>query len=202
MSMKIIGITGGIGAGKTSVSSILRELGAEVIDADLLSRQVVESGRPAYGQVVKEFGVKVLNKDGTIDRKALASIVFNNPERLRKLEAIIHAEVTKSIIERINSLKSLQYEGLLVLDVPIPVDHGFRDSVDTVWVVTADEQTRVKRIMKRSGLSQEEARQRIRSQMSQEKYMQLGDKILENEGDLENLRSNVEILVKEISGIR
>ncbi len=194
--MRIIGITGGIGAGKSTVSAILKELGAEVIDADLIARQVVEAGKGAYRQIVKEFGPAVLNDDQTLNRKMLADIVFKQPEMRRRLEAIVHAEVIRSMQGKIRHLECLNYRGLVVLDVPIPVKHGFQDTVDSVWVVCSDEEIRIRRVMARSGLSREEAKNRIRSQLSQEEYAALADEIIENDGGLDELRERVGLLVQ------
>lgn len=198
MRMKFIGVTGGIGAGKSSVSKILEDRGAQVIDADLLSHQVVELGKPAYHQIIEEFGIEVLQNDGSLDRKRLAEIVFQKPKLRRKLETIVHAEVINAMLERINSLKRQSYKGLVVLDVPIPVEHGFLDTADTVWVVTASEETRIKRVVARSGLSVEEAKRRIQSQLSQEEYIRLADEIIENEDSIEDLRKKIEKLVSKI----
>ncbi|NMA66832.1 MAG: dephospho-CoA kinase [Clostridiaceae bacterium] len=192
--MKIIGVTGGIGAGKTSVSTILEKLGAIVIDADKLSKDAVERGKPAYERIIKEFGPDILDNDLNIDRKILGQIVFNNPEKRLKLEEIVHAEVVNSILNKINDLRSKGYNGVLVLDVPIPVEHGFLDTVDQVWVVTASENTRINRVQKRSGLSREEVIKRMRSQISQDDYISLADVVVDNDGTLESLKQKVENL--------
>lgn len=198
MSMTIIGVTGGIGAGKSSVSQILKKLGAHVIDADQLSRRAVEYGTPAYYRIVDEFGTQILKSDNTIDRKRLADIVFRSPDRRRRLEEIIHAEVIDEMTKEINMLKARDYQGMVVLDVPIPVEHGFLDKVDTVWVVTAPDELRIERVCKRSGLSPEEAQNRILSQMSQDEYISLADEVIENHGTFEELDEIVSKLVKKL----
>lgn len=198
MSMTIIGVTGGIGAGKSSVSQILKKLGAHVIDADQLSRRAVEYGTPAYYRIVDEFGTQILKSDNTIDRKRLADIVFRSPDRRRRLEEIIHAEVIDEMTKEINMLKARDYQGMVVLDVPIPVEHGFLDTVDTVWVVTAPDELRIERVCKRSGLSPEEAQDRILSQMSQDEYISLADEVIENHGTFEELDEIVSKLVKKL----
>lgn len=198
MSMTIIGVTGGIGAGKSSVSQILKELGAHVIDADELSRRAVEYGMPAYFKIIDEFGTQILEGDKSINRKKLAEIVFNSPERRKRLEEIVHAEVVDAMLKEIKRLVNENYQGLVVLDVPIPVEHGFLDTAHTVWVVTAPEETRIKRVCQRSGLSYEEAKSRINSQMPQHEYIRLADEVIENQGTLEELYQKVAELVEKL----
>lgn len=197
MSFRIIGVTGGIGAGKSSVSAILKEAGAEIIDADLISHQAVEPGKPAWYEIIEEFGQDVVRPDKSLDRKKLAGLVFGDDKLKIKLENIIHRQVVAEITEKVNSLKEQGYEGLIVLDVPIPVEHGFLDIADTVWVVSADVETRVKRIVARSGLSDTEAMERIKAQLSQDEYLKLADKVIINNSAMSELRNVVEDLLKE-----
>ncbi|HOQ75094.1 MAG TPA: dephospho-CoA kinase [Thermoclostridium sp.] len=189
--MQIIGVTGGIGAGKTTVSAILKEMGAEVIDADHISRKVTQPGEPAWKEIIDYFGQEVVLPDETIDRKKLASMVFNSEEKRRKLEAIIHARVIHEMEKRISTLREAGYDGIVVLDVPIPVRRGFLDIVDAVWVVVCPEEERIRRIMARSGMDRAEAESRIRSQLPQEEYIRLADAVIENNGDLETLRQKI-----------
>lgn len=197
--MKIIGVTGGMGAGKTTVSAILREMGAEVIDADLISRKITEPGEPAWQEIVDCFGRDILRPDMTIDRGKLAGIVFMSEDKRKKLEEIIHGRVIREIRERIRKLEAAGYDGIVVLDVPIPVREGFLDIADTVWVVICPEEERIRRVMKRSGMDRGDAIRRIRSQLSQEEYIRLADEVIENEGDLESLRRKVADL---LAGLR
>lgn len=195
--MKIIGVTGGIGAGKSSVSAILKKLGVKVIDADQLSREVVEVNKPAYKKIVEEFGVSILNSNKSIDRKKLAAIVFNEPEKRHKLEKIVHSEVIRAIMDEVDYLKRTNFDGIIALDVPIPVKHGFLDLADRVWVVTAPEKTRIKRVQLRSGLSEDEVLERISSQISQQDYINLADNIIDNGGSLEELEKQVTNLLAQ-----
>lgn len=192
--MIIIGVTGGIGAGKSSVSAILKQLGAQVLDADAISKQVSEPNQSAWKQIVDTFGTGILNPDSSLNRRALARIVFSSEEQKKKLEAIIHEKVIQEMTRQIDLLKEKNFQGMVVLDVPIPVEDGFLNVVDEVWVVTAKEGDRIGRIVSRSGLSEEEARARMRSQLSQEEYMKLGHRIIPNEGSLDDLRKTVEQL--------
>ena len=198
--MKIIGVTGGIGAGKTTVSAILKEMGAEVIDADHISRMVTQPGEPAWKEIVEHFGEDVLLPDDTIDRKKLGHMVFNSEEKRRKLEKIIHNRVIHEMKERIKSLEEAGYDGTVVLDVPIPVREGFLDIADTVWVVVCPDEERIRRVMTRSkwnGRMQKAGSVTA----SQEDYIKLADVVIENHGDLnpeaESVRSVKFIIISK-----
>lgn len=198
MGMTIIGVTGGIGSGKTTVSEILRELGAVVINADKISREVVEPRKPAWEEIRKTFGPDVFNGDETLDRKKLARIVFSSVEKKLELERIIHKEVIAVIDEMLRYMKDSGFDGVVVLDVPIPVERGFLDTVDRVWVVTSDEEKRIRRVMERSGISREDAQKRIDSQLPQEEYKKLAHEVIENNGSLDELKEKVAALYNEL----
>lgn len=192
--MRIIGVTGGIGAGKSSVSAILGEFGAIVIDADLISRQVVEPNKSAWLKIREVFGNDIFQEDSTLDRKKLAEIIFVSEEKKRLIEKIIHKEVIAVIKEKLATMREYGYNGAVVLDVPIPVKHGFLDIADRVWVVVSDDETRISRVMLRSGISREDAENRLKSQLTQEEYKKLADDVIENNGSLEELKEKVKAL--------
>mgnify|MGYP000904596439 CR=1 FL=1 len=194
----IIGVTGGIGAGKSSVSSILRELGAVVLDADQISREVTEPGKQAWQQIIKAFGNDVLMPDQRLDRKKLAGIVFRSRQKRLLLENIIHREVTEIMKRQIDALKNQGFDGVIVLDVPIPVKKGFQDTVDQIWVVTCHDEERIRRVMARSSFTYEDAKNRINAQMPQDEYKKLAHIIIENNGSIEALKARVEALYKAI----
>jgi len=196
--MLIIGVTGGIGAGKSSVSAILKELGAIVLDADLISRQVAEPYKPAWLEIKKSFGDDFIRDDNTLDRKKLADEVFSSKEKRLLLERIIHKEVIAVIKEKLAALKENGYTGTVVLDVPIPVREGFLDTVDRVWVVVSDDEIRINRLMKRSNMSRQEAVARMSSQMSQDEYIALAHEVIENNGGREELEKKVMNLYKKL----
>jgi len=196
--MLIIGVTGGIGAGKSSVSAILKELGAIVLDADLISRQVAEPYKPAWLEIKKSFGDDFIRDDNTLDRKKLADEVFSSKEKRLLLERIIHKEVIAVIKEKLAALKENGYTGTVVLDVPIPVREGFLDTVDRVWVVVSDDEIRINRLMKRSNMSRQEAVARMSSQMTQDEYIALAHEVIENNGGREELEKKVMNLYKKL----
>ncbi|NLG88371.1 MAG: dephospho-CoA kinase [Clostridiaceae bacterium] len=189
----IIGITGGIGSGKSTVSKILSEYGAKVISADKIAREVVMPGMEAYNRIVRTFGEGILDEDRKINRKKLGDIVFNDPELLKKLNEFTHGAVAERISRELDILRR---EGIdfIVVEAVVPIQHGFLDLVDTVWVVIADEQIREKRIMARNNYTEQEAKQRIKAQMSDQMYISLADKIIYNNGTIEELRS----LIREV----
>jgi len=196
--MLILGVTGGIGAGKSSVSAILKELGAIVLDADLISRQVAEPYKPAWLEIKKSFGDDFIRDDNTLDRKKLADEVFSSKEKRLLLERIIHKEVIAVIKEKLAALKENGYTGTVVLDVPIPVREGFLDTVDRVWVVVSDDEIRINRLMKRSNMSRQEAVARMSSQMTQDEYIALAHEVIENNGGREELEKKVMNLYKKL----
>lgn len=192
--MKIIGVTGGIGAGKSSVSAIMEELGAIVIDADLISKQVVEPGKPAWLEIKEAFGEDFIRGDKTLDRKKIAKEVFASKEKKLLLEKIIHREVIAVIKEKLATMQEYGYNGIVVMDVPIPVKEGFLDTVDRVWVVVSDDEIRLNRVMARGGISRDDAENRIKSQLTQEEYKALAHVVIENNGSIEELREKVQAL--------
>ncbi|MGI6122839.1 MAG: dephospho-CoA kinase [Acetivibrionales bacterium] len=192
--MKIIGVTGGIGAGKSSVSAIMEELGAIVIDADLISKQVVEPGKPAWLEIKEAFGEDFIRRDKTLDRKKIAKEVFASKEKKLLLEKIIHREVIAVIKEKLATMQEYGYNGIVVLDVPIPVKEGFLETVDRVWVVVSDDEIRLNRVMARGGISRDDAENRIKSQLTQEEYKALAHVVIENNGSIEELREKVQAL--------
>lgn len=194
----IIGVTGGIGAGKSSVSAILREMGAVILDADKITREVTEPGRKAWQQIIETFGNDVVMPDQRLDRRKLAGIVFRSRQKRLLLEEIIHRDVKAVMRQEIDALINQGFDGVIVLDVPIPVKEGFQDTVDQIWVVTCPDEERIRRVMARSGLTYEEAKSRIKAQMPQEDYIRLAHIVIENNGTKEALRARVEALYRAI----
>ena len=189
--MKIIGITGGIGSGKSTVSRTLVNLGAAIIDADAITRTVTSKGGKAFDELVSYFGNTILNFNGELDRKKLADIVFNDRIKLHALNAITHKYIVEKIIDSIKNIKTAGKTDVIVLDAPIPLEHGFLDIVDEVWVVAANRNNRIKRIMERSGFTYEQALSRIDTQNKDEEYINEADEVLYNNGSIEELEKAV-----------
>ena len=194
--MFIIGLTGGIGSGKSTVARILQKLGAEVIYADDIAKEITEPGMPAYRKIIEYFGEDIIGEDNRINRKKLADIVFSNSGELQRLNEMTHSIVVDVIAKLIDEYRDSGKE-LVVVEAIVPVEHGFLDVVDTVWVVLANESVRIDRVMERNGLTYEEAKKRIRSQMSDEMYISIADKIIYNDGSLKELEEKVRGLLRD-----
>jgi dephospho-CoA kinase len=189
--LRIVGVTGGIGSGKSTVSSILAGLGAKVIDADVISKEIFDKGEKAYKELVDYFGTDILDENEEVDRKRLGGVVFGNSGKLKDLVNITHKYIIERIIEGVNEEKAKKKADLLVIDAAIPVEHGFIDVADEVWVVLADRDIRVKRIINRNGYSYSDASDRINSQSRDEEYIKIADRVLYNNGSLEELRKEI-----------
>jgi len=195
--MKIIGLTGGIATGKSQVSSILSELGAMVIDADIVAREVVQKGLPAWQQLKDTFGEEYFLSNGELNRRKLGQLVFSHPDELDKLNSITHPAIKARIEDRINDLKVQGYNGIVVVDAALLLEAGWETMVDQVWVVDAPMEKRIERIMKRDNLTRDQALSRINSQMSQQERIAKADKIIYNNSDIDSLREQVQRIWNE-----
>lgn len=186
--MSRVGLTGGIAAGKSAVSRVLRDLGAVVIDADQLAREVVAKGTPGLDAVVAEFGEGLLGADGELDRPAMARLVFADEDARRRLEAIVHPLV----FERIVQLEAEAPEGAVVVhDIPLLAESGRARTFDAVVVVDAPIDVQVDRMVRDRGWTEAEARARIEAQASREERRAIATHVIENTGTLEDLRDRV-----------
>ena len=197
--MKLVGLTGGIASGKSTVSRLLAEAGARIIDADVLARQAVEPGQPAFAAVVEHFGSGVLKSDGTIDRDQLAAEVFADPGQKARLERIIHPAVAHAMAARLAEIEATAPESTVVLDVPLLFEAGMDAGLDLVVVVDAPEAVQLERLMKRSGLSRADALARIRSQMPMAEKRRWADVVIDNSGSLASTRSQVLALWRRLN---
>lgn len=186
-----IGLTGGIASGKSTVSRMLRELGAPVIDADAIVHALQEPGGPAYGPIVAAFGPSVVGPDGRLDRRALARQVFADPDCRRRLEAIVHPLVAAEM-ERELAAYARAGRPAVVLDVPLLFEAGLDRQVDQIWVVYVDPETQVRRLRERDGLTEAEARQRLAAQWPLNEKAARAHVVIDNRGDLAATRAQVE----------
>jgi len=189
--LKIIGVTGGIGSGKSSVARILKDLGAAVIDADVLAKSVTSAGGKAFDELVGYFGEEIVGDDGEIDRKKLAHAAFSDEEKLKMLNAITHKHIAEKIYDTVEVLKNTGKWDTIVIDALIPIEKGFIDLADEIWVVVADRETRIRRAMERSGYTYDEVAARIDSQMSEDEYLELADEVIRNGDSIEELEQTV-----------
>ncbi len=191
-----VGLTGGVASGKSTVSGMLRDLGAVVIDADQLAREVVAPGTPGLARVVEAFGPGVLTPDGALDRPKVAEIVFNDEERRRVLEGIIHPLV----FERYAELEGTAPEDAVVVhDIPLLAESGNAHTFDAVIVVDVPEEVQVARMVRDRGWSEEEARARIAAQASREQRLAIATYVVDNTGSLDDLRDRVGEIYRELA---
>lgn len=186
----IIGLTGGIASGKSTVSKCFREKGALIIDADTIAHRVIERGRPAYKKIVRFFGPAVLNKDNSINRKFLARIVFSSPQKLKKLNKFIHPEVIKIIKEKVNKRKGITRA--IVIDAPLLIESGLHKMADRVVVVTCPLKTQIERVTRRDRISRTQALLRIKQQMPVKEKIRFADEIIDGRLRLKDLREKIE----------
>jgi dephospho-CoA kinase len=191
--MKVIGLTGGIGSGKSTVSQFLSELGATVLDADKVGHQCYQPGNEAWKDVVDAFGEEIVAPDESIDRKKLGAIVFGDPEALIRLNQIMHPRMYDMMADQIEEYRLGGVE-VVVLDAAVLFEGGWTPLVDEIWITVASEPTVVQRVKQRTGLPEEQIRSRIRSQMSNEERKGKADLVISNDGGLDELREKVEEL--------
>lgn len=194
-----IGLTGGIASGKTTVSAMLTELGAHVIDADKVGHQAYEPGTKVWDEVVAAFGREVVGEDGAIDRKKLGPIVFGDPAQLQRLNAIVHPRLKEMIGERIDALRAGGDTDIAVVEAAILIEAKWQSLVDEIWVTAAPEAIAKQRLIDRNGFAPEAAESRIRSQMSNDERKTHADKVIDTNCTLEEVRSQVERLWADVS---
>lgn len=191
-----VGLTGGVASGKSSVADILRELGATIIDGDVLAREVVERGTPGLEQVVAAFGPEILTPEGDLDRPRLGQVVFNDPEQRKRLEAIVHPLV----FERYAALEAATGpDDLVVHDIPLLAETGRADGFDAVVVVDVPDEIRIERMLRDRGWTREDAESRIASQATREQRLAIATHVIDNSGTREELRSRVEQVLAELT---
>ena len=195
--MLLVGLTGGIGSGKSTVARLLEERGAVVFDADLLAREAVEPGTPGHAAVIERFGADVLAPGGELDREALASIVFADPSARRDLEQIVHPEVRRLFAEGSEAYRDT--DRVVVFSAPLLVETGMHTAFEILVVVSATVATQIERLMRQRGMSEASIRARIDAQAPLEDKAAAADFVVENEGTLDELESQVERLWNDLS---
>jgi dephospho-CoA kinase len=194
-----VGLTGGIGSGKSAVTRLLAEAGAVVVDADLVAREVVEPGTPGLARLVERFGPEILRPDGTLDRAALGTRAFGDPEALAALNAIVHPLVGDRTAELLEQARAAGAR-VVVHDVPLLVESGLAPMYDVVVVVAASAQTQHDRLVRLRGMSSQEAQQRIDAQAPLADKLAVATHVIDNDGPVEELAPQVERLWRELVG--
>ncbi|WIV10519.1 dephospho-CoA kinase [Proteiniborus sp. MB09-C3] len=192
--VKIIGLTGGIGTGKSTVSKIIRDRGFPIIDADVIAREVVEIGEVAYLKIIETFGEQILNNDKSIDRKKLGNIVFCNPDSRLALNRIVHPQINKKIKDEI--LNYSKNNDIIFLDIPLLIEEleNFNEAgiqFDEIWLVYSDIETQLKRIIERDNTDYESAIRRVEAQLPIDEKLRYANVIINNTGSIEELINNV-----------
>jgi len=192
IKMKVIGLTGGTGSGKSIVSAFLKQNGAYVIDADEIAHGIIAKGKPAYEELTSYFGGAILDEDRNILRKKLGSIVFTNKEKLDFLNHCTHKYIIQEIDKKIAERKQKKEDTCIVLDAPLLLEANLENRCSEIWVVFAEEEVRARRIMERDNITYQDAKNRIGSQKNWEVYRQKANLILDNSKDLEHLKRQLE----------
>ncbi len=190
----LVGLTGGIATGKSTVSAMFAHLGAKVVDADLLAREVVMPGQPAHAQIVREFGPDVLQEDGALDRKRLGALVFADAQKRKRLEEITHPAIRVRQQRILSVYEEEAFEGIVIWDAALLVESGGAKGMDRVVVVTAHPAAELRRLVERDGFSEEEARGRMASQMPLAEKVKVADYVIDNSGS----RAETERRVREV----
>ncbi len=192
--MKVIGLTGGTGSGKSIVSAFLEQNGAYIIDADEIAHGIIERGKPAYEELTNYFGGAILDQDRNILRKKLGSIVFTNKEKLDFLNRCTHKYISQEIDKQIAERKKKQRDTCIVLDAPLLLEAKLENRCNEIWVVFAEEEVRARRIMERDNITYQEAKNRIGCQKNWDFYRQKANLILDNSKDLQHLKRQLEAI--------
>ncbi len=198
-TMLRIGLTGGIGSGKSTVADLFRKRGAHVIDLDLLAREVVEPGRAAWQGIIEHFGREILNGEGRIDREALGRIVFRDSAKREELNRIVHPTVSHALRNRLDEIRRTEGDAIVIVDSPLLIEVGRHKKMDAVILVYASPETQIRRIMKRNGYTRQEALDRLRSQMPLDEKIPFADYVIHNDGEPGKAEAAVEEVWKELS---
>jgi dephospho-CoA kinase len=186
----VIGLTGGIASGKSTVSNMMKDLGITVIDADVEARLAVRKGKKAYQEIISHFGPEILQSDGSIDRGKLGSIVFHNSEKRMLLNSIVHPAVREQMLSKKIDAEA-RGEQIIVMDIPLLFESKLTYMVDKILLVYVDEDTQLKRLIERNHFTEEEAKARINSQLPLKEKVSLADAVIDNNGTIEETRNQL-----------
>ncbi len=187
-----VGLTGGIASGKSTVCKIFAQLGAAIIDADVIAKQVCQPGMPAYQQIVAHFGVELVLETGDLDREALRQIIFQDAEARKVLEAIVHPQVRQALTAQLKQ----SHAAVTIVAVPLLVEAEMQDMFDRVLLVTANHKTKLTRLLARETISKTLAEQMINAQIDDQQRLHYADDIVDNDGDVKNLTGQIKKLMK------
>ncbi|OLD36317.1 MAG: dephospho-CoA kinase [Nitrospirae bacterium 13_1_40CM_2_62_10] len=196
--MIVVGLTGGLATGKSSVARLFQDCGAIVIDADVLAREAVEPGRPAWRDIVRVFGKKVLQPDRALDRRTLGRIVFGTRAKLKQLNAIVHPRVAREQNRLTREIVSKEPDAVIIYDAPVLIEAGAHNRMNKIIVVAADQATQIKRLCNRSHFSRAEALRRIRSQLPLAQKIKLADYVIDGTLSFEQTKNEVQRIYAQL----
>ncbi|MFO8165882.1 MAG: dephospho-CoA kinase [Thermodesulfobacteriota bacterium] len=200
--MILIGLTGGIGSGKSSVAEMFKDEGAHVIDFDYLARVVVEPDKPAWRDIVDYFGPEILSSDRSLNRSKLAEIVFSDTQRRKALEGFIHPRIFEKRNTLLKDIRKQDPDAVVIIDVPLLFELNLNKKFDTIIIVYVSRDVQIERAIKRGGLSKEEVEKRVNAQIPIEEKKLLSDYIINNEGGLKNTRYQVKKVIQELRQVK
>ena len=199
--MLIVGLTGGVASGKTTVSQVLKEEGAYIIDADRIARELVRPHAPAWKKLVRAFGKEILREDGSIHRKKLADKVFADLSQRKLLNQILHPRIRKEMEQKAKEIGQKDPEAIVVIDAPLLVELGDHRQMDKLIVVTSTQKQQIERLRERDGISAEEALRMVASQMPVEDKVKLADFVIQNKGSFQETRKKTREIFKELKRV-
>ena len=195
----LVGITGGIASGKSTVIQYLRYQGYPIIDADKLGHKVLEQGNPGYSKVLEKFGEGILNKDKTVNRLILGGIVFSDPSKLKSLNEISHPIIAEMVLKEFKSIVSKDSKGIVFLEAALLIEANWYNMCHHIWVVTLEAKEAKRRLQKRDGLSESEASSRLESQLNAKERLAYADVVLRNDGSRKDLLSQTQRALEELN---
>ncbi|MGD2126706.1 MAG: dephospho-CoA kinase [Desulfobacteraceae bacterium] len=198
----LLGVTGGIATGKTTVAKMLEEMGAPMIDFDIIARQVVEAGKPAWKEIVDYFGKQVLQEDGRLDRKKLSDIVFKDIEKRKKLESFTHPRISEEFVKQVTEIATMDPNAIIQVDIPLLIELNLQYTFHKVLLVYIPEEMQIERLMKRDGITREAAANILKAQFPIDEKVGYADFVIHNEGSVEETRRQVEEVWKELKRIQ
>jgi dephospho-CoA kinase len=199
--MLIVGLTGGVASGKSTVSQVFREEGVYLIDADQIARELVQPHTPAWQELIKLFGEEILQKDGSIHRKKLAALVFSHPKKRGLLNQLLHPRIKEERRRRVREIGQRDPEAIVVIDAALLVETGDYREMDWLIVVHATEAQQMERLEKRDGMDREEARRIISAQMPLEEKLKVADRVIRNGGSIDETKREARKVFQELKGL-
>ena len=199
--MLIVGLTGGVASGKTTVSKVLKEEGAYIIDADQIARELVQPHQPAWNELRRAFGQEILQEDGSIHRKKLANRIFADPKQRERLNQILHPRIKEEMDRRVKEIAQKDSEAIVVIDAPLLIELGVHREMDKLIVVISTQTQQIERLEDRDGTRPEEALRILSSQMPLEEKLKFADFVIQNEGSLQKMKKRAKEVFKELKKV-